>query len=291
MGILLGLLTAVSWGVADFIARFATHKVGTHRTLFYMQFFGFVALSAAMPLLGGWGHLADGSGWRPWGWALLAASLNFVGTFALYRSFEIGKLAVVAPVSASYPALTVLLTVTSGERLTALRAAGIAATVLGVVLIAMQRNEAAGSGTREEERRLPKGIGWALVAGLGYGVLFWLLGTRVVPLVGPLQTVWVIRLASAVAAALLAAPLGVSLRLSGGSVRWMFAAMGLLDTGAFVASNRGMQMEQVAVVSVLGSLYGAVTVALAAAVLREHLARRQWVGIACIFAGIAMISR
>ena len=39
--------------------------------------------------------------------------------------------------------------------------------------------------------------------------------------------------------------------------------MGLLDTSAFVLSNRGMQMEQVAIVSVLGSLYGAVTVGLA----------------------------
>ncbi len=291
MGILLGLATAVCWGFADFLARFATHKIGTHRTLFYMQFFGFVALSAAMPMLGGWGHLADGSGWEPWAWALLAGSLNFASTFALYRSFEIGKLAVVAPVSASYPALTVVLTMAGGERLTTLRAAGIAATIAGVVLIAMQRTEEANGKTREARGRLPRGVGWALSAGLGFGVLFWLLGTRVVPLTGAPQSVWVIRLTSASAAALLAVPLGVSLRLSGRSVRWMLAAMGLLDTGAFVASNRGMQMEQVAVVSVLGSLYGAVTVALAAAVLREHLAPRQWAGIACIFAGIGMISR
>ena len=290
MGILLGLATAVTWGLADFIARFATHKIGTHRTLFYMQFFGFVALSAAMPMLGGWGHLADGSGWQPWGWALLAGSLNFVSTFALYRSFKIGKLAVVAPVSASYPALTVVLATLSGERLTILRAAGIAATMAGVMLVAMQRTEEANGDVRKEEGGLPRGVGWALTAGLGFGVLFWLLGTRIVPIVGAPQSVWVIRLTSASAAALLAAPLGVSLRLTKGGVRWMLAGMGLLDTAAFVASNRGMQMEQVAIVSVLGSLYGAVTVALAAAVLREHLAPRQWAGIACIFAGIGMIS-
>jgi drug/metabolite transporter (DMT)-like permease len=67
--------------------------------------------------------------------------------------------------------------------------------------------------------------------------------------------------------------------------------MGALDTGAFVLSNHGMQMEQVAVVSVLGSLYGAVTVALAATVLREHVSRWQWAGIAAIFIGIFLISR
>ena len=56
-------------------------------------------------------------------------------------------------------------------------------------------------------------------------------------------------------------------------------------------SNRAMQIEQIAVVSVLGSLYGAVTVALASIVLREHVSRSQWLGIAAIFFGIYLMSR
>jgi drug/metabolite transporter (DMT)-like permease len=67
--------------------------------------------------------------------------------------------------------------------------------------------------------------------------------------------------------------------------------MGFFDSGAFVLSNRGMLMEQVAAISVLGSLYGAVTVGLAAIFLREHVSRWQWGGIATIFAGIFLISR
>jgi drug/metabolite transporter (DMT)-like permease len=42
---------------------------------------------------------------------------------------------------------------------------------------------------------------------------------------------------------------------------------------------------------VLSSLYGAVTVALAAIFLREHISRWQWAGIVSIFAGIYLISR
>jgi drug/metabolite transporter (DMT)-like permease len=71
----------------------------------------------------------------------------------------------------------------------------------------------------------------------------------------------------------------------------MALGMGAMDTGAFVLSNRGMQMEQVAVISVLGSLYGAVTVGLAAIFLREHVSRSQWVGIGMIFLGVFLISR
>jgi drug/metabolite transporter (DMT)-like permease len=67
--------------------------------------------------------------------------------------------------------------------------------------------------------------------------------------------------------------------------------MGLLDTSAYVLNNYGMQLAQVSVVSVLSSLYGAVTVALAATILGEKVTRMQWTGIAAIFAGIVLISR
>src|SRR5436309_4477252 len=80
-------------------------------------------------------------------------------------------------------------------------------------------------------------------------------------------------------------------RLPRTEVRWMVLGMGVFDTGAFVLSNLGMKMEQVAVISVLGSLYGAVTVGLAAIFLREHVSRWQWMGIVTIFLGIFLISR
>src|ERR1700726_4725160 len=116
MGILLGLLTALNWGGSDFLARFATQKLGTLRTILYMQLTGFILLSGALRWLGGWGHLFDGSGWHPWAWGVLAGLLNTSSTLALYRSFEIGKLSIVAPISACYPVLTMLLSALTGER-------------------------------------------------------------------------------------------------------------------------------------------------------------------------------
>src|SRR5713101_7722491 len=140
MGILLGLLTALSWGGADFIARFATRRIGTLRAMFYMQSVGFLLLTIVLCWLGGWGHLADGSGWEPWAWGFLAGCINAGSGLALYRAFEIGKMAVVA----------------GGEK-------------------APDGNDAAavrGSG---------RGMGWAIIAATGFGVLFWLLGVRMIP--------------------------------------------------------------------------------------------------------------
>src|SRR2546429_6859239 len=119
MGILLGLLTALTWGGADFIARFATHRIGALRSMLYMQLIGLLLLTISLPALGGWGHLADGSGWQPWAWGFLAGCFNAMAGLGFYRAFEIGKMAVGAPLSASYPPLPPLPSRVTGGRVSA----------------------------------------------------------------------------------------------------------------------------------------------------------------------------
>jgi drug/metabolite transporter (DMT)-like permease len=293
MGILLGLLTALSWGSSDFLARFSARKIGSILTTFWMQFAGFVLLTATLRWVGGWGHLFDGSGWQPWAWGGGAGCLNALSTLCLYRSFEVGKMSVVAPISASYPALTMAISLFTGERLTALRLGGIVLILIGVVVVV--RGEASAAESVEEApgaaaSRVP-GIGIALLAALGFGVLFWVLGNRAVPRVGFAATVWMIRLTSSVVTAgfLMVRRQPMALPWDGKVTGWILG-MGVLDTGAFLCNNLGMQLEQVSVVSVLSSLYGAVTVLLAAVVLREHLRKIQWIGIVGIFVGIVLIS-
>jgi drug/metabolite transporter (DMT)-like permease len=262
--------------------------------MLYMQVCGFCLLTLVMQPLGGWGHLFDGSGWRPWAWGILAGLLNTTSTLALYRSFEIGKLSIVAPVSASYPVLTMLLSAMTGERLTPVRLVGLLLTIAGVVLVARgehvpQDANPIDAETQPAKKRL--GVGWAIVSALGFGVMFWLLGLRVVPLLGSAPSVWTIRLTSVFATAL--AMMAFRQSLAAPPQRdapWIFG-VGLLDTSAYVFNNFGMQHEQTSVVSVLASLYGAVTVALAALFLRESVSRLQWLGIVAIFVGITLISR
>jgi len=295
MGILLGLLTALAWGSSDFVARFAARRIGALRTTLYMQLTGLALLTIFLPRIGGWGHLVDGTGWKPWAWGTLAGVVNGIATLSLYRSFETGKMAVVAPLSASYPALTVALSIITGEHLTMMRIAGIVFILIGVVLVAggetpPDENSSVNSTVAVEKNH--SGMFWAFISALGFGVLFWLLGTRIVPAVGFAATVWMIRLTSSLLTTAVILVLRQPLALPrGGPVPTWLLGMGLLDTGAFVLNNRGMELEQVSVVSVLASLYGAFTVALAAIFLREKLSRGQWLGIVSIFAGIVLISR
>ena len=303
MGILLGLLTAISWGSADFLARFATHRTGTLRTTLYMQILGFLLLTAALPFLGGWGHLSDGSGFGPWAWGIIGGALNTFSCLTLYRSFEIGKMAVVAPLSAAYPVLTVILAIFTGEHLTHARAAGIVCTLFGAVLVARGEASTAHSSAAESHHhnatksaahaaaRHREGVLWAIASSIGMGLMFWLIGNRIVPSAGALPSVWLIRLVSSILTLLVILVLRQSAAPPAVGSRRFVAGVAVLDTAAYALNNRGMQLEQVSIVSVLASLYGAVTVAYAAAILRERITRLQWLGILAIFSGILLISR
>ncbi len=292
MGILLGLTGAVCWGIADFAARFASRRIGAYRTLFFMQFFGFVALSIYLKLAGGFSQVAPG--WQPWALAIAAGLLNVIASLSLYHSFEIGVMSIVAPVSSSYPALTVALSLASGERIHALRGIGIAVTLAGVILAAMsfapKTSDSQAFSDAPSGAHLSRGVGWAILAAIGFGFMFWFLGFRVIPLVGDAVSVWVMRLTALLSLAIFRLPTRQSIRLPRGTVWWMLAAVGLMDTAAFVANNAGLHIGPVSVVSVLASLYGAVTVLLSWIFLRERLERSQWLGIVLIFAGIVCVS-
>ncbi|MGB7435998.1 MAG: EamA family transporter [Candidatus Acidiferrum sp.] len=293
MGIVLGLLGALSWGSSDLLARFATQKIGTFRAMLYMQLTGLLLLTVALHWMGGWSHLVSGLGWRGWEWGICAGFLNTCASLALYRAIEIGKMSVVAPISSSYPALTLLLAALGGERLTLQRLAGLGLILAGVVIVAQGEEPAGGTNPTGEKQQSSKrhlGVGWALVSAVGFGLLFWVLGTRAVPLEGSAQSVWIIRVTCVVLtlAAMLIFRQPITLARTG--AKWYVLGMGVLDTGAYVLNNYGMQHEQVSVVSVLSSLYGAVTVGWAATILGEKISRTQWMAIAAIFAGIVLVS-
>jgi uncharacterized membrane protein len=293
LDILLGISAAFGWGVADFSARFAARQIGAFRTLMGMQVFGLSALSVFLWLNGGFSR-SSVPGWTPWLFAAVAGLINTVSSLCLYRAFEVGLISIAGPVSSSYPALTVALALASGERIHALRGAGLALTFIGMILaaitVAPDEKHAEISGRHQAAAHLSKGAALAIISAVGFGVMFWWLGFYVVPLIGSALSVWVIRITTLSVALLVGVSNRKAFSLPRGNVWWLLLVTGLTDTSAFVANNAGLGRGHVAVVSVLASLYGAVTVLLSWIFLREPIDRSQWFGIALIFVGIVLVS-
>lgn len=289
MAILLGLMAAVGFGIADFLVRFATRSIGAYRAQFYLQFFGLVGLSAGVAFSADLQHTIMHATLSAWLWMLTAMLLQIVSVLALYRAFEQGVLSIVSPIAASFAAVTALLSLLSGETVGLQRGLGMLLAIAGVILAsysAAEQLEGHGPGPRQ----LPPGVGWALASALGFGITFWLLGFQVTPRVGSVVPIWFLRLITPCLLLALAAPLRQSIALPRDSVWWFIGGAGILDTAAFLSATAALSHGRVAIAGVLMSLFSAVTVLLAWIFLRETLSRVQWLGVATIFLGVALVS-
>ena len=295
LGIILALITALCWGTGDFLARSLTRHIGSYRTLLFVQLTGFIALSCYLLPSGELAHRLSGIVYGVLAWAVAGSLLNLIGSLLLYRAFEIGLLAVVSPIAASYAAVTAALSVLSGEAVRRGQAAGMVATLLGVALAAgllvRGANGVPTAGAPRRRKVAGPGVALAVLSAIAYGIGFWILGYHVTPQLGGTVPVWIVRLVTIVTLTTVAVPLRRDVHLPRHAGRWgLLAAVGLIDTVGFVAFAHAVQGGHVAIVGVLSSLFSAVTVVLAHFFLHERLAVSQWLGLAGIFAGVALVS-
>ena len=293
MGIFLGLAAAIGWGTGDFLVRGATRRIGSFLSLFYMQCFGLLFILLVTILSG---ELFAGIGRiDPPAIVLLVltVAIGIAGSLQLYQAFATGILAVVSPITASYAAITLVLSLLSGERLTIARAAGILICLIGVLFTSIERTKDKAADGKQEAAgwHLPPGVINAIGAAICYGIVFWLMGFYVIPRLGSLFSVTATRFGSVVIAMpLLALLLRQSLRPPSGRDLKILLAVGVIDTAAFVAAMIGATSEQVSIVTVLSSMFSAWTVLLAWIFYKERPLRLQWIGITLIFIGIVLVS-
>lgn len=305
MGILFGLVAALTWGVADFCARFASHKLGNFRTVFYMQLLGFSGLSLILFFI----DRPARFDWVIFGWLLVLATLNAVAVLFLYRAFEIGKLAIIAPIASAYGAITLLLGLLSGQRPSFYELLGLLVIVVGVMLASAPlalnlRQNAANSNANENEAEVPpvkkpllaklqvtlyNGVAFAVLAALIWGVVFWGMAF-VTPTFGATWPVWVMRAVAPFVVFGLARSFRRPLSYPDSRSAWVWlVGVALFDTSAYVLYGMGLQVAESGIVAVLASLFSAVTVILAWLFIREKLAVNQWLGIVLILGGIALV--
>ncbi len=135
-----------------------------------------------------------------------------------------------------------------------------------------------------------QGIWWAMVASIGYGTTFWILGFHVTPMLGSIIPVWLIRTLTPCVLVVCAPFVQQRLTLPRGSIWWFIVGVSIFDTVAYITYTLGLAQGQISLITILSSLYSAVTVLLAWIFLRERLQRSQWFGIGVIFVGIALVN-
>ena len=284
----LSLVAALVYGAADFFGGLATRRHSALVVVVWSQVAGVAVLLAALVVVPGVPHASD------FGWGAACGAAAALAVALLYRGLAVGVMGVVSPITAVLAAtIPVVFAVVRGERPAPLALAGIVLALVAVVLVSAATPEPTAA---EQDaplarplrpRRFPPGIPEALGAGVAFGVFFIALAqTRPDGGLYPLLTTRATSLAIMVAGALL---LRRSLRAARPG-RGMIVACGVLDMGANVFFVLAVHTGALAIVAVITALYPAATVALAAILLRERLARVQWAGVALAFAGVLCIA-
>ncbi|WP_428390672.1 EamA family transporter [Lichenicoccus sp.] len=278
-----GLLTALLYGISDYVAKFASRAVGVWRTLFWGELCSASLLSLWIVL----GHAAPAGVFRlPFSvWAVaIAANLTILSATALfYRALSIGRFAVVMPIVATYGAITALLAAAFGQPLGAVALGGIAIAVLGGALASVPVPIESGRTVR------PAGIGLAAAAALLYGVGFFAQAHYAVPKLGSLIPVWLYYGLGVILLGSAAAVLRRDLSPPSFTQLPVVLGTGLAASAAFLALTLAVTGGNIAVPTVLASLASVVTVVLARVLIKEQVATHQWAGIAAVIGGLVIL--
>lgn len=272
--ILYGLASAAGWGAGDFCGGLTTKRINVYRVILISQIIGVTMLLAfaviiAEPLPSFDDLLLGG----------IAGISATSGLAALYLGLARGHMGIVAPVAAVVASILPILVAFFTEGLPS----NSQLIGFGFALLAVWLLSSAGDDRTFTRRdlRLP------VIAGMGFA-LFYILIDRV----DDDALIWPLVAARVTSITILSLVNIVQRRRESISGKQLgtIAATGIFETGGGVFFALATHVGRLDVSTILSSLYPAVTVVLAWAVLKERFKRQQWAGIFLTLVALVLIA-
>jgi drug/metabolite transporter (DMT)-like permease len=284
MEIVLALGSAFAYGVSDYTGGVLAKRIHVFTVILISQLISAAILLVFLPF---WEGSFSGSAMQ---WGAVAGLAGMAGAALLYRGLAIGRMGVVAPITAVLAAaIPVSFGLATGERPGAVAIIGIVVGFVAVILISMapEPSPVEPVTTKSSSPSGNRGIPEAFGAGTGFGFFFIMLertpdDSGIWPLVGT-------RISMIVAVTILALMVGAEIRAAGAATRslmWLGFVNLASDLLYLLATREGL----LSLVAVITSLYPATTVGLARILLGERMVRQQIVGVACAAASVTLIA-
>ena len=290
-GILLGLLTALGWGVGDFYGGVVSRRWPSLLVVLGSMVLATLVLIGAILIRGTGIHIGDDLIW-----AMTAGAIGVFSLTGFFRLLSRGNMAVSAPLTALTTAIVpVVFGIASSGWPSPTQSAGITIALFAIPLVAQ------GSGATSfyhTMRNAPLKILEPILVGVGFGVgLICLDQIDTRDLLAPLL---IQRLTSIPLLLLILwwSP-GRRLALQQGfgpiitairpAIIWLII-IGFCDTTANGAFILATQLGELTIAAVVGSLHPAVTVVMARFIDKEQLRRAQSAGLILSFISIVLIS-
>ncbi len=279
-GIIFGIIAMIGWGAADFFAAIAVRKAGTFTVYLWSALLSVLFFLPLAPFFG-----IPVLSWTAVALLLFASMLSMISWLAFYKGFQVGKVSVVSPIALSWPAITVILSITLlKESLTFIQASGVVLAIAGGVMASFRLSDLGKLNFSSPS----SGVKYALIAALGWGIYFIPVDV-LVEAYGWFIPLFFIHAISA----------GYILAYSRATRRNMQFPMGLgkllliiagLNVFAYMSYGLGITSEHTAVVAPIIAAAPAVTILLARKYFNEALEINQKAGILSILLGLVLLS-
>jgi uncharacterized membrane protein len=283
--VIYGLAAALGWGLADFGGAVSGRRIGSLPAVVIGQL---LSASFMVVLVVATGQDVSRVGTFV-GPLVLNGIFTAIAYSTHYRALELGPVAVVSPIGASFAVVGIALAMLlRDERPGSLVLLGAGVTVIGVALVSTDLRA-----LRAGMRGHAPGAPWAIVSALGFGVAAFILGTAAQELG------WILGLgASRVAQVIAYVPLVVVRRraftrlpslpgvAAGVAIALFAGAADLLGVTTFSA---GAEAGLLSIVLAASAVFPAVAVGLSIAFLHERLVPNQWAGAGLVVIGLLLL--
>jgi drug/metabolite transporter (DMT)-like permease len=270
---LFSLGAVLTWGTSDFVGGYAARRANAFYFTALAHFSGLALMLGAALVT----H-ADFPSRHGLLWSLAAGSTGGVSLAIFYRALASGKMGLTAPVAALLGAgIPTVVTILREGMPGRLRLLGFVLAAVGIWLISRPEGDAGH----------PEGLGMAALAGVGFAGFY-----LCVRQAGDASSLWIAatsRTASFVVT-LLFALLGRHPRDLTPPTAAMAVLAGCLDISGSALFIRASQAGRLDVAVVLSSLYPAITVVLARALLGERFSHLRTIGLVAALAAVPLVS-
>lgn len=282
-----GLVAAFGWGLSDLWAAISGRRIGSGRTVVVAQVAAAIVVSLIVllvrPDLSGIPTVAP--------WLVPNAFLGAAAFATLYRGLQLGPIAVVSPVLASYAVVPVILSVVLlGETLGGWEVVGVVVTIAGAALTSTDPR-ALRAGTRTK----PAGLSWAIASTLLFGVATYVMGWSA-QRAGFLPSLWFGRLTMMSVFLVAALVLRLRDRARGTDpasetlpALRLAALVGVVELVGTMSYARGAEVGLVSIVTAASATYPLIPVLGGVMLLHERPVPTQYLGVAMVIGGLVLL--
>ena len=278
--IVAGLCAAFAFAISVLVSARASRLVGPRATVTGVMLVGTAILVPVAFLATPLPPVQPGVFVLP----LAAGAVNVAGLLLAYTAYTVGAVAVVSTIASTEGAIAAVISVLAGQQLAPGSGPILAIVAVGVVLAAAGGGQELEEGVRIGRARSLQAAGLAALAATMFGTGLFLTGRTS----EALPIAWVLLPGRALGLLIVGIPLVLTRRTAiPRSALPLLVTCGTVEIVGLTAFAIGARVD-IAVTSVLASMFAPIAAVAAYVLFRERLVRRQVAGIVLVVAGIGL---